>query len=387
MNILVVSNLYPPHTVGGYEAACAAFVQEFTHDRVTILTTSYGSTGATIDGDVFRVLPNIFGTWPDGETHLPRGWRRFFTPEVFQLSLQCMRKVKPDVCYVWNLAGLSLAPIVSARMASVPVVYHFGDHWLPDTVFHPLKQIEWAKRILGAPPIFRGKSGAIFVSDFLRRSYSSQGFSFPRSTVIHNGIRNQDLIDGRRARAADKPIRLLFAGRIVPEKGIELLLDGLQRAEERAPGSFSLSIAGFGPISYVDDLRRRSNDRRMDVRWLGRLTREEIARAYAEHDIVVVPSVWEEPFGLVAIEAMASGLPVIATRSGGLPEIIRSGFNGYLVPSNDPQALCDALLQFANDPSLADRLGRQALTDVRARFHLKTLASQARSFIGQLVDS
>jgi glycogen synthase len=387
MNILVISNLYPPHTVGGYEVACAAFTQEFTHDKVTILTTSYGFIGPTIDGDVLRVLPNVIGTWPHGETHLPRGWRRFFTPEMFRLVLEWIRKVKPDVCYMWNLGGLSLAPVVSARVASVPVAYHLEDNWMPDMAFHPLKQIEWAKRVLGAPPVFHGRTGAIFVSDFLRRSYSSQGFIFPRSAVIHNGIREPDVIEGHLARSESTPIRLLFAGRIVLEKGIEVLLDGMRLAQHRAPGSFSLSIAGSGPTSYVEELQRRSSDNSAYVHWLGRLDRRGLAREYASHDITVVPSTWEEPFGLVAIEAMAAGLPVIATRSGGLPEIVRSGGNGYIVPPNDAQALCEAFMLFVNDPELAKRLGRQALTDVRARFDMGTVASQARAFLEELVAS
>jgi glycogen synthase len=386
MNILVVSNLFPPHAVGGYERACEAFVREFTHDTVTILTTSYGCTEPLIDGDVMRVLPNIFGTWPDGATHLPRGWRRFFTPAVFRVVLESVRKIKPDVCYMWNLGGLSLAPVISARVASVPVAYHLEDNWLPDIAFHPIQKIEWTKRVLGATPVFRGRTGAIFVSDFLRRSYHAQGFSFRCSTVVHNGIYPTEVTKNRASPPAH-PLRLLFAGRIVPEKGIEVLLDALHLAQSSAPNQFSLSIAGFGPTPYVEEMQRRASNNGLDVRWLGRLDRETLAGVYAAHDIALVPSTWEEPFGLVAIEAMAAGLPVVAARSGGLPEIVRSGFNGYVVPTNAPGALCDALMLFLRDPELVSRLGQQALSDVRARFDLRPLAAQARLFLEQLVTA
>jgi len=287
---------------------------------------------------------------------------------------------------VWNLAGLSLAPVVSARLASAAVAYHFEDHWLPDIRFHPVKAVEKTKGMLGTPVTFWGRTGAIFVSEYLRNSYASQGYSFRNDAVIYNGVdpkaRSEDRGPSLNAAA---PIRFLFVGRLVPEKGVEVLLDAFVQAREKTARTLQLSVVGNGPEPYVEALQGRHNVG-ADVDWLGRLSREEIDNLYTSHDVAVVPSTWEEPFGLVALEAMAAGLPVIATRSGGLSEIVRPDFNGVLVPRNDASALSEALLTFANDESVVRKYGQNAASDTKARFDAGRLAGLARTFLEQVAE-
>lgn len=388
MNILVLSNHFPPQSVGGYEVACETYIRQFKRDTVTVLTTHYGFAGPTIEGDVVRVLPNVYGTWPQGETHLPRAWRRFFTPEVLGTTRHWIKRIRPDLCYVWNLRGLSLAPVMAARLAALPVVYHLEDNWLPDVAFHPLQPIETTKRILGAPFTFHGKTGAIFVSHHLLESYKSQQFAFRRHVVIYNGVPTTRSAESARIhdRVSHSPIRLLFVGRIVPEKGLQVLLDALRIAQHQAPGTLALTVVGDGPPAHVNELRQSAIQGSLQVDWWGRLSRAEVEDAYAHHDVAVVPSTWEEPFGLVAIEAMAAGLPVVATRSGGLAEIVRPGLNGMLVPKNDATALADALLAFVAQPDLTHQIGARAAVDARTRFDAVLLANEARTFLGDVVD-
>jgi len=383
VNILVLTNLFPPYSVGGYEVACESFIRRFRNDKVTVLTTHYGLTAPRVEGDVIRALPNVFGLWPKGETHLPRGWRRFLAPEMLQVTRRWIRKVRPELCYVWNLAGLSLAPVVSARLASKPVAFHFGDNWLPDIRFHPLRGIETTKGILGTPVTFWGRTGAIFVSEYLRTSYASQGYSFRQNAVIYNGVdpKVPSNADNRVRRDPEPSLRFLFVGRIIPEKGIDVLLDALLHARQKTRRSLRLSIVGNGPETYTDELRKRHDALASDVDWLGRLSSEEIDKLYMTHDVAVVPSTWEEPFGLVALEAMAAGLPVIATQSGGLTEIVRPHFNGALVPRNNAVALGEALLTFASNKELVREYGRNAAGDVKTRFDADRMASKARAFL------
>ncbi|HEY8767047.1 MAG TPA: glycosyltransferase family 4 protein, partial [Dehalococcoidia bacterium] len=133
--------------------------------------------------------------------------------------------------------------------------------------------------------------------------------------------------------------------------------------------------------TYTDELRKRHDALASDVDWLGRLSSEEIDKLYMTHDVAVVPSTWEEPFGLVALEAMAAGLPVIATQSGGLTEIVRPHFNGALVPRNNAVALGEALLTFASNKELVREYGRNAAGDVKTRFDADRMASKARAFL------
>jgi glycogen synthase len=381
MHILVISNLFPPYSIGGYEVACEEVVRSFRGHSVSILTTSYGLPAPAITGDVLRVLPNVFGDWPRGPLLWPRGWRRLFSPAVFEHSNRWIARIRPDLCYVWNLQALSLAPVVAARMRHIPIVYHFEDTWLPDTIYHPQPAIEGIKRFLGAPLAMRGATGAIFVSDFLRRAYSSRGFEFQRNTVVYNGVRVEP---AARDQADEATLRLLFVGRVVPDKGLHVLIEAMIALGEDASRKPVLTVVGDGDERYLASLQRLAREQSLDVHWLGRAERQNVAPLYASHHVAVVPSVWDEPFGLVAIEAMAAGTPVVATCSGGLTEIVRPEVNGYLVPPGDAGALAQALKRFIDQPDLIRTLGARAHADVRLRFNLDQTTAAARRFVEQI---
>jgi glycosyltransferase involved in cell wall biosynthesis len=101
------------------------------------------------------------------------------------------------------------------------------------------------------------------------------------------------------------------------------------------------------------------------VRFLGRLDRPELLRCYAEHDILAFPSQWDEPFGLVPLEALACGLPVVATPTGGTPEAIVHEVTGLVVPAGDAAALAAALVRLAEQPGLAAALAEEGRRHVR----------------------
>lgn len=384
VNILIISNLFPPYIVGGYEVACEQFVRGFAHDRVTVLTSSYGVPGPRVDGDVIRVLPIVSDECLPG-LHLPPGVRRFFAPEVMQLTARWIRKVRPDLCYLWNLRALSIGPLVAARVASVPVVYHFEDAWLPDVVFHPDPRIERAKRLLASRFVSGvGRTGAIFVSRFLQCLYTSRGYEFPRNAVIPNGIQIDRSAAERYPRVGGVACRFLFVGRIVPDKGVATLIDAMQHARSLTSSPLQLTVAGDGPSEYVARLREQARGHGLTVCWLGRIAQDNLPAVYAGHEVVVMPSTWDEPFGLVAIEAMAAGRAVLASDSGALPEIVKPQLNGLLVPRGDPRALGEAIASLADDPSLVRRLGEQAARDVRARFDLVSARASARKILEEV---
>jgi hypothetical protein len=104
----------------------------------------------------------------------------------------------------------------------------------------------------------------------------------------------------------------------------------------------------------------------------GRVDRDVVRRFCASHDVLVFPSEWDEPFAAVPVEAMSSGLAVVATTAGGTPEAIVHGETGLLVPPRDPEALAEALRRLAGDDALRQQLGQRAAQVARERFDLKT---------------
>ncbi len=142
---------------------------------------------------------------------------------------------------------------------------------------------------------------------------------------------------------------VLFAGRIEPHKGIFTLLDAARRLPD-----VRFAIAGDG--SVLHQARARAADLG-NVTWLGVLDAAGLASARASARCAVVPSLYPEPFGLTAIEALAHGLPAIVAASGGLAETVRDGIDGFIVPPADVETLVDRIARLVAEPELAERLG------------------------------
>lgn len=160
----------------------------------------------------------------------------------------------------------------------------------------------------------------------------------------------------------------LYAGAIVPEKGVLHLARAFARLAERVPQAH-LVVAGGSALwrqsfetedpqaAYELEVRRTlaAAEARGQVHWLGVVGGGEMPAIYAACDAVVVPSVWLEPFGLVAAEALASERPVVASSVGGLPEVVQGG--GRLVAPGDEAALENALRDLSHNPALRQQLG------------------------------
>jgi glycosyltransferase involved in cell wall biosynthesis len=165
-------------------------------------------------------------------------------------------------------------------------------------------------------------------------------------------------------------VKVLYAGRLTKEKGVDLLADSFLRARERDP-RLHLLLAGGGPEE--DALRARLGDAATFLGWLGR---EALARAYASADVFLFCS-RTDTYGQVILEAQASGLPVVAVAEGGPLSLVADGHTGWLCPS-DAESLAGAVAQLAASPFLRERIARAALASVQGHTWEEAL--------GQLAD-
>lgn len=168
----------------------------------------------------------------------------------------------------------------------------------------------------------------------------------------------ESAVDANATGVASGPV--LAIGRLVPEKGFDVFLRALAQACRHRP-ELRAVIAGDGP--QAARLRGLAEALGLGSRvcftgWVDPGAVPALIRSAAA---VVVPSRWQEPFGLVALQAMQAGVPVIAARSGGLPEIVDDGATGLLVPPDDVAALAGALVGLVSDPSRRARMGRAAV--------------------------
>ncbi len=155
--------------------------------------------------------------------------------------------------------------------------------------------------------------------------------------------------------------RIAFVGRLVTEKGIWTLVEAVKGLSV----SVELDIVGEGPLlpTLRDVVEREAMSTRVNL--LGYLPPERICEVLVRSGLLVTPSIWEEPLGLVVLEAMACGVPVVASSVGGIPEIVQHNLNGLLVKPGDPDALARAITLIIDDPRLRGRLREYCLTRTR----------------------
>ncbi len=398
MRILILSNLYPPFVEGGAEILAgniAAKLENLGHE-VLVLTSSHGLLQARQDGNTWRTLqlfpPAHF------DRHLPV-WRQLDQPYNYYRRYHCranafeLRRVveenRPDVLYIWEIAGIGVNSLLRALPElQVPIVFHLGSYLLlyaqsPQTEQSMLR-MRWFKRWLMGTVSTPSRTSLIAVSAAVKEKYVEAGFDPDGIEVIHNGIDQRFLTAGfagiRTIRhAAKEAIHLLYVGRLRTEKGILLALQALailmsEQSETRSTApTFHLDVFGDGNDAYRDELRRFIYEKHLTkvVHLHGRVSQDELIAQYDQADLLLVPSLWQEPFGLVIIEAMARGLPVIASAVGGPMEIITHGVDGLLVEPGNERELASAIRFLLNDPVKLAQLGLAARATVQERFTIE----------------
>lgn len=167
----------------------------------------------------------------------------------------------------------------------------------------------------------------------------------------------------KRGVSAGEPIILLFVGRLDERKGILFLLKAFRRVQEKV-GNVRLVIVGDGPLmsSARDFVARHKLDK---VKFVGFVGEKELPRFYAEADIHCSPAIYGESFGIVLLEAMASGLPVVAFANAGYKEVLKGEGGQFLVPPKDVTALAKTLVTLAKDRKLRKRMSHWSLNEVR----------------------
>lgn len=365
MRVLSVGNMYPPHHLGGYELMWRAAIDELRSEghEVRVLTTDYRSDRADpAVADDPHVSRDLRWYWRDHEFPRLSSRERFslerHNSDVLARSLQ---EVNPDLVAWWAMGGMSMSLIERVRRLPIPAVGFVHDDWMlygprVDAWQRALARLGPARGaagwVVGAPALGDLGSAArwVFVSEACRERAAGH-WTMPETAIVHSGV-DTELFRPAPERAEWRE-RLVYVGRIDSRKGIDVAV----RALEHLPGA-DLTVVGSGDEAYLAELRRLA-----DAAGVGGRTnflmadRNEVPALYAEADAVVFPVQWEEPWGLVPLEAMAVGRPVTATGRGGSSEFLRDGENCVIYePADDPRALADAIKRLADDPALRAKL-------------------------------
>jgi len=327
---------------------------------------------------------------PDGELSVrleAAGIRRLnisgrdisFSPRLTRELAALVKAEKPDIVHTHG----SLSGRIAARMRKIPVVYtKHGQVRTPDRRGIASSQAGPFTRLVNRVATRVLADRVIAVSDRVRKELEDSGIQPSMITVIPNGI---DLSPYRqkakrtsKAKAADadaqgkRSFLIGTVARLSPEKGIDTLLDAAKIVVTSYP-SARFVIAGTGPLER--ELAQKVRDLRLEncVRMAGFV--DNVPGLFSGLDLYVLPSD-TEGIPLALLEAMAAGLPVVATRVGGVPEVVVDGVTGFLVPPRQPKALAQAIVRLLVDPDLAKSMGASGRERAESMFDARVTAER-----------
>jgi glycosyltransferase involved in cell wall biosynthesis len=385
MRIVILSFLYPPIVVGGAEKAANLLAEAFARrgDQVTVISLYPEKETITEERNgvqVYRLpLDNIY--WPFGggkepnvlakmRWHIKNLWNSKSAKRIGQI----LDEVKPDVVHTNATTGFSVAVWKEIKKRGIRIVHTLHDYEF--LCFHPgllrnghtcerqcldcrivtLPKKKWSHKI----------DAVVSVSKAVLATHRRMGyFSGVPGHVIYNI--QESLQEGagesapRLKNAESKVVTFGFIGALAERKGIGQLLKATTRL---STSDWRLKIAGKGSEDYVAELKRSYPDPRIE--WLGFTSAQAF---YSAVDVIIVPSIWQDPLPYVVIESFASGKSVICAQSGGLPELATLGKCVMTYPALDVSSLAKLMDQVVLNPSaylhggFADEKSREAFSE------------------------
>lgn len=368
--VLMLSWEYPPHHVGGLGIHVRDLAATLARRgvQVHVLTPAMGEgTGTAVrEGVYVHYLPDIFRP-EDTDSFLY--WVLQLNQVMSDRACELMWHLQPGQVVIhahdWlaAYAGQELKDTWHLPLVCTIHATEYGRHQgLHNDLQRTIHQIEGemaaaADRIICCSRYMAEEVQCLFASPA------------GKIKVIPNAVRPLNITPAPR----ERPL-ILFVGRLVIEKGVQFLLAAFARLLNFYPEA-DLIVAGSGP--YSRDLQEMAAGLGLGekVKFTGFVTETERNALLAQSAVAVFPSLYE-PFGIVALEAMSAGVPVIVSRTGGLAEIVEDGITGLTFTPGDAEDLLSRLLLVLNNPSLADNLSRNARAKVARDYTWDAVARQ-----------
>lgn len=402
MRILTLSNYYPPFEIGGWEQLTRDVVdglRQRGHEVLVLTSRHRAAESKALEHQVQRCLHLES---PDHVHYHPyyilsRRRREAINCRFFD---EAVESFNPDLVFIngmWNLPR-SLAAHAENRFPE-HTVYYIASYWPAETDAHtaywqdvnPHKWRHHLKRWSGylvnrqAPPNLQFPR-VLCVSNYVRQHLIKEAtLSADNTYVVHNGIDPQTF-PLKSYTEITPPLRLLYAGRLSPDKGVHTLLEALGLLQIPA-SEMQLSIVGSGTKAYQAQLENLGHQLNLQnqVHFCGRVPRESMPQILAEHDILVLPSIWPEPLARMTQEGMAVGLIVIGSRTGGTPEILQDGENGLTFEAGNATMLAERINLIYQNPQWRQTLGRQARNTVETRFTFERMLDELETHFAEVL--
>ena len=307
--------------------------------------------------------------WPRLQLEIEQGYRRF------------VREHGIEVIHAHNfhhsMPEYGLALTALRRADGIPTVLTIHEMWGEYLCERLLQRTHWDRIVCMGQHVY---------GDLVAQTLQAEN-----AQVVLHGVNTEMFHPGLDSSALRKELGLnghrvlLHPARLLPRKGVHTTVEAFRRIADRCPEAVLVITATHDTLDGTAELRSYreriraliGNDglsKRVLLRSFDFFT--ELPQAYAMADVVLYPSSGEEPFGLVPLEAMASGKPVVVTRSGGLTESVVDGVTGFVIPKEDPEMLADRMVTLLRRPALARRMGQAGRVLAQLRFSRTRMAQE-----------
>ncbi len=413
MRVLHIIHQYLPEHVGGTEL----YTQSMMH--------ALAARGHTVALFTRRDQPGVgWDTANDGSVQLYNGWTGVLTPaQRYQATLHnppllrtfaaVVADFQPELVHIQHLLGLPIGILSWLQAHRLPYLVSLYDYWwvcananrltnYADTLCNGpqghlnctrcavaraggkqawlLAPVLWATLRWRAHKLQKGLQGAravIAPSTFVGEWHLRHGLPTERLHVVPMDVETAPAHLPRRQRQPSEPLRLLYMGGIARIKGVHVAIHAVTHTVHAENVELWIGGNEAADPAYTAILRQQATSQ---VRFLGPLTRPAVWQTLSQVDAVLVPSLTHESFCLVAREALAAGVPVLASRIGALPEVVQDGENGLLLPPGNVAAWQAAIQRLATEPGLLAHLqagGKAANAPVSHVAQIEQIYTQA----------
>lgn len=335
-----------------------------------------------------------------------------------------VQRFRPDVIHVFSLSGLSKSLLFALRAARVPVVYDVADFWMAAEV----KSDPWlwwwnspSTSMLGQsaraamelsgergridaiaatrlfnnysrlPELFTGTpepdsinafvfDRIYFCSEILKQSTRQAGFRVSHAEIIYPGIQTAQFFGPIKPQNAPMT-KFLIVSKLNEESGVLTALKALKRLRDLKIAA-TLNIYGRGESNYIADLRSYVVRYQLPVEFLNvSNASKDMATIYRQHDVLVYPAEWNDPFPTLLLEAMACGLPIVGAQSGGANELLRHGENAFTYTAGNDVELATRMQEIQLQPALRCQATETAQAEVLSNYNESNVTDRIENYL------
>jgi len=379
MKVCLINSFFEPFVMGGAEVYAQGLAEGLSkYHQVMFITTCPYSGWSSVTGrveqkgsiKVIRFFPlNLYWVYyAQKQLWLRALWHamQIWNPHTYWVIRGILKREKPDIVHSHTLRALSYSVVSAIDSLGIPHIHTLHDYELLSPWGNLLRRGKIMEKfgVLDLPYLVlmrhltRNVKAVIGPSRFVLDWHLKYGFfRKARKYAIPNGL---NLPHAHNSSKDYEILNILFVGALSQHKGVHTLLDAFTSLNE---SNVRLHVAGRGPLAQrVSHLA--SQDSRIEYH--GHVPQgEPLWKLYSEANLLVLPSIWLEILGLVAIEAFSFGTPVIGSAIGGIPEVVEDGYNGLLFKPGDVDDLSRTLKRVLSDIELLKRLGENARKSVQ----------------------